>query len=89
MVVKMIVFFILVERLIICEFEGLIFKLIFWKGFVEFFGIFVMVINDVGFYILRIRFLFLRIFENVLCENVNYFIFLFIILVKFKKKKIK
>lgn len=85
MVVKMIVFFVLVVRLVICEFEGLIFKLIFWKGFVEFLGIFVMVINDVGFYILRIRFLFLRIFDNVLCENVNYFIYLFIILINFIK----
>lgn len=61
----MIVFFVLEERLVICEVEGISFKVVFLKGFVEFFGIFVIVVNDVGFCMLRIRFLVFRIFENV------------------------
>lgn len=87
MAAKTTAFFISAERLIICELEGLIFKLTFRKGFAESFGISVMVTNDAGFHTPRIRPLSPRTPENASCENVNHSILLFTISVKSKKKK--
>lgn len=86
MAAKTTAFFISAERLIICELEGLIFKLTFRKGFAESFGISVMVTNDAGFHTPRIRPLSPRTPENASCENVNHSILLFTISVKSKKK---
>lgn len=86
MAAKTTAFFISAERLIICELEGLIFKLTFRKGFAESLGISVMVTNDAGFHTPRIRPLSPRTPENASCENVNHSILLFTISVKSKKK---
>lgn len=72
-------FFVSAERLVICELEGLIFKLTFRKGFTESFGISVMVANDAGFHTPRIRPLSPRTPDNASCENVNHSIHLFTI----------
>lgn len=49
-------------RLVISKFEEVVLIVMFLKEFVEFFGIFVKIFNEVGFYILIIRFLFIGIF---------------------------
>lgn len=84
MAAKTTAFFVSVERLVICELEGLIFKVTFLKGFAESFGISVIVVNDAGFHTPRIRPLSPWTPENAPCENVNHSIQLFTISVNFK-----